>query len=144
MPVPDLPEALPTPVQISVPYPVPEPVQTPDTPTSEPGLPTLPIPVPTATPAPEFPVQELPLRQSTREWNAPNRLEVRTGKKTYRDVVKMVRVVKAGEGGGSSNPTLVSCKSIPSKYKSNPMERCAWTPEVTCPRDLPLYSNYYQ
>ena len=131
---------MPTPVQSSVPHPVPEPVQTPDTPTSEPDLPTLPIPVPTATPAPapEFPVQELPLRQSTREWNAPNRLEVRTGKKTYRDVVKMVRVVKAGEGRGSSNPTLVSCKSIPSKYKSNPMERRAWTPEVTCPRDLPL------
>ena len=80
----------------------------------------------------------MPLRQSTREQHAPNRLEVGTGKKTYSDVIKMFRVVKAGEGGGSSNPTLVLCKSIPSKYTLNPMERCAQTPEVTCPCDLPL------
>ena len=61
----------------------------------------------------------MPLRQGTRERNAPNRLEVRTGKKTYRDVVKMVRVVKAGEGEKASNPTLGLYKSTPSRFKSD-------------------------
>ena len=132
------PEPLSTPVQNSVPdpvpEPVPEPVHTPDTPVPEPDLPVpLPALVPTAAPAPEPPIQEMPLRRSAMERNPTARLEVGNGKKTYSNVVKKVWVVKAGEGGRSSNLNLVL-----HKFKLNPTERHARTPGVTCQCDLPL------
>ena len=67
VPVSDLP--VPSPVQTSAPEPllepIPKPVQIPDAP--GPDLSTSLAPVPTAVPAPESPVQEMPLRRSTRE-----------------------------------------------------------------------------
>ena len=81
--IPDLPVPLPSPVQSPVPDLVPEPAPASVTPALAPA------------PAPEPPVQEIP-RPSTREWNAPDMLAVGGVKKTYCDVVKMVRVKKAG------------------------------------------------
>ena len=86
------------------------------------------------------PVQKMPSRQSTREWDALNRLEVGIGKKTY-NVVKTVRVVEAGEGEGRCNPILVSHKSIPYEFKSNHVERHGWASTVTWVMAFLLVSN---
>ena len=64
------------------------------------------------------------MNNTTRERHAPNRLEVGTGKKTYSDVVQVVKTVEdvrrnqwGREGEKASNPALVSYKLIPSRFK---------------------------
>ena len=61
-----------------------------------------------------------------------------TKKPIQDEVTRMFRVVKAGAGGRSGNPNLVSRKSIQYEPKSNPMEQRARTLRGTWTDDLPL------